>query len=277
MTLTVDDIPMEDEASFRLLSEGLNVGVFQLSAPWVRGILRDVRPDCFNDVVALLAMVRPGSLDTGGPKQYARNKRALVTKPQIHPELDKALEPILKDTYGIILYQEEVLAIIKEVTGWGYGEADLIFNAMRKKDVAKLASAKPAFLKASRYTLKATETLWSYLEPFADYSFNKAHAVSYAKITMWTLYLKTHYPKEFIAACMSGNLDENEKIQDYITEAKRLGIDVLPPDINKSGLGFRPTNEGIRYGIGAIKGVGESAVRAIVEARGECTCDSHDN
>lgn len=270
--LKVEDIPMDDPETFRMLSQGKNIGVFQLGKSWIRGHLRDVQPDCFSDIVALLAMVRPGSLDTGGAKAYARNKRSGRTTPDIHPELNAALEPVLKETYGVILYQEQVLEIIKIVTGWGYAEADLIFYAMRKKDLGKLSEAKPSFQEASKYSPEATETVWNILVAFGDYGFNKAHAVSYAKITMWTAYLKCHYPKEFLAALLSypkgKDADEKKRnLQDMLNAVKEEDIRVLPPDINESDLGFKPTPEGVRYGIGAIKGVGEATTRGILRTR----------
>lgn len=266
MALDLHKLPLDDAKTYRMLSEGLNVGVFQLNKGWVKGTLRDVRPDRFEDIVALLALIRPGSMDTGGPKKYAQHKREGKTTPDIHPELNDALEPVLRETYGILVYQEQVLSIIKEITDWGYGQADLIFYAMRKKDQAKLESSRPAFFGASKYSPSATACVWDMLVAFGDYGFNKAHSVAYAYTTYWTAYLKANHPAEFIAALMTHE-DDQTPILESINEAYRLGIAVLPPSINVSALGFTPTKEGIRYGLGAIRDVGPAAIESILDLR----------
>lgn len=249
-----------------MLSEGHNLGVFQLSEGWVKGILRDIKPDSFGDVVALNALVRPGSTDNAAPKDYARRKRSGNRRPDIHPEVNQDFAPLLERSYGIVLYQEDVLAIIAETTGWGYAEADLLFNAFRKKDLEKLHKAKPGFSDASKYSDSATQRIWDILEPFADYSFNRSHATGYGLISYQTAYLKANFPREFISAMMSYEEDQDQ-IQKCIQEANRLGIAVLPPDVNASGIGFTPTKEGIRYGLGAIKGLGPAAISGLLDRR----------
>lgn len=268
----LEDIPLEDPEAFRMLREGRNLGVFQLGEPWVRGILKDVQPDSFSDIVALLALIRPGSFDQGGHKLYADRKRSGQTMPSVHPEINEALEPVLRETYGIIVYQEDVLQVIKFMTGWGYGQADLVFNAFRKKDLSKLAKAKPDFFSASKFSVSATQAVWDVLVAFGDYGFGKGHSVAYAYTTSWTSYLKAHYPAQFIASLLTHVDGKNaaeklRKLLALIKEAKNEGIPILAPDVNESAEGWTPTEEGIRYGLASIRDVGEKVVRRILDQR----------
>lgn len=267
MVMSVDDIPLDDRKTYELLSSGRSLGVFQLETGWIKGILRDIKPDSIREIAAVTALIRPGSLDMGGPQKYAERKRSGDTRPDVHPEIDDDLEPVLRETYGIIVYQEQVLEIIRQVTGWGYDKADVIFYALRKKKLDALESAKPGFFEASKYSEAATSKVWDVLVAFGDYGFNKSHSVGYAHITYWTAYLKAHYPIEFISALLTADGDDQDKTGLYIKEAQALGIAVLPPDINKSQLGFTPTPEGIRYGISAIKGLGEPTAKCILRTR----------
>lgn len=264
--MDVEKIPLDDPKTYELIRSGNTLGLFQIGEPWCRGIVRDIAPDCFEDVVALVALLRPGSLDNGTPKEYARRKKSGDTMPDIHPEVNEAFEPLLRRSYGLPLYQEGALAIIKETTGWGYGEADLLFRAFGKKDLGKLAAARPRFFEASRFSDDATGAIWDVLAPFADYSFGLAHSVSYAYTTVWTAYLKANYPNEFIASLLTHEKDRDQ-IRLLMQEAGSLGVRILPPDINESGAGFTPTKEGVRYGLAGIKGVGPAVVKAIQEAR----------
>lgn len=266
MGMTVDQIPLTDPKTYELIRSGNNLGVFQIGEPWARGIVRDVAPDCFEDVVALVALLRPGSLDNGTPKEYARRKKTGDTMPDIHPEVNEAFEPLLRRSYGLPLYQEGALAIIKETTGWGYGEADLLFRAFGKKDLGKLAQARPKFFEASRFSDGATGVIWDVLEPFADYSFGLAHSVSYAYTTIWTAFLKANYPNEFIASLLSHEKDPGNH-RAFLAEAGKINVRILPPDINESGAGFTATKEGVRYGLEGIKGIGPAVVQAILSAR----------
>jgi DNA polymerase-3 subunit alpha len=263
----LDSIPLDDKKTFDMLSKGLNVGVFQLEAGWIRGILKDIKPSSLAEIAAVTALIRPGSLDNGGPREYAERKRSGYTNPDIHPELDREISAALAETYGVLVYQEQVLEIIRIVTGWDYGQADLLFYAFRKKKLEALAEAKPDFFAASQYSHSATEAVWERLVAFGDYGFNKSHSVGYAYITYYTAYLKANYPIEFITALMTGDADDHDKLREYIAEAKRLGISVLPPDINESTESFTPTKKGIRYGLAAIKGLGEATVSAIARLR----------
>lgn len=265
-------LELDDQKSYDLLRQGKTLGIFQLGESWAKGIIRDVKPDCFDDIVALVALLRPGSLDNGTPKEFARRKFTKEDMPDVHPEVNLDFQPLLKRSYGLPLYQEDALAIIKETTGWGYGQADLLFRAFGKKDLEKLAKAKPDFFSASKYSHAATERIWALLEPFADYGFGRAHSVGYAFTTYWTMFLKAHHPREFIAALLTHVDGKNaaEKLRrtlDYIKEANREGIRVLPPDVNESQEGFTPTSAGIRHGLGAIKGIGPAVVQDLLSKR----------
>lgn len=265
--MKLGDIPLNDPKTYQLLSKGLNVGIFQLNSGWVKGLLRSAQPERFEDIVALTALIRPGAMDSEGPREYVARKKIGQTRPDIHPEIDSVLEPILKETYGLVVYQEQVMEIIKVISGWDYAEADLIFRALKKKDLAKMEKAKPAFYSAAtNYSTEALDRLWDILIPFSDYSFGKAHSVGYSYITYWNAYLKTHYPEQFLTALLSSTEDQS-KILTYIAEANRLGIAVLPPDINESGRGFVPTKKGVRYGFAAIRDVGESATEGVTRQR----------
>lgn len=264
--MNLSDIPLNDEKTFRLLSAGMNTGVFQFEAPWIRGILRDIKPSSITEIATVTALIRPGSLDSGGPREYADRKRSGDTISDIHPEIDSELSECLAETYGVLVFQEQVLEIIRIVTGWDYGEADLLFYAFRKKKLEKLSEAKPAFFAASKYSRGCTQAVWDRLVSFGDYGFNKSHAIGYAYITYYTAYLKANHPVEFISALLSGE-DDQAKIKEYIGEARRLGIDILPPDVNQSDLGFTPSVHSIRYGLSAIKGVGDNGVAALRRSR----------
>jgi DNA polymerase-3 subunit alpha len=202
-------------------------------------------------------------------RDYAQRKNEKQRISYPHPELQEALTPILAETYGLIVYQEQVLEVLAAVGGYTYGTAELIFNAMRKKDHAKMTAAKPDFIdrmKKNGYSNDAIDALWETLVPFADYSFNKSHSSGYGLIAYWTAYLKANHPKEWMAALLS-NEDKPEKLAEYLSECHRMAIPILPPDINDSNETFTPTEEGIRYGLASIKGVGKSAVDAVLRNR----------
>lgn len=258
-----------DAETFRLLSSGNTLGVFQLDSPGMRRLLQSVAPESFRDITAVLSLYRPGPMGAGAERSYAarKNNRERIDFP--HPELEKSLASILDKTYGLIVYQEQVLEILAVVGGYTYGSAELIFNAMRKKQHDKMEAAKPDFIarmKMRGYSDAAIEALWETLVPFADYSFNLSHATGYALIAYWTAYLKTHYPVEYMCALLSNEPDP-DKSAEYLHECERMGIEVLPPDINESDQGFTATASGIRYGLSKIKGVGVKAVNSIIGKR----------
>src|SRR5690606_20442763 len=208
-------------------------------------------------------------LDNGSHTEYARRKQRGEYSPRVHPDLDRAIEPVLAETYGLIVYQEEVLEIIKVVTGWGYAEAEDIFTAMRKKKLERMEQSRPAFFQAAQsrgYSAEAVQALWDVLVPFSDYSFNKAHSVAYAHISYYTAYLKANHPIEYMTALLS-SAEDTKELRKHIDECRRMDIPILPPDVNESDLGFTPTTRGIRYGIAAIKGIGEGATQSLIDKR----------
>lgn len=257
-----------DSATYELLRAGNTTGVFQLDGAGMRSLLRAVVPTSFADIAAVLALYRPGPMGANAHKEYAQRKNRRVVVTPIHPELD--LGDILDSTYGLIVYQEQVLAALKKVCDWTYAEADLLFNAMRKKDHAKLNAAKPGFFasaSACGTSEEAASALWDILVPFADYSFNRAHSAGYGLVAYWTAYLKANHPNEYMAALLGSVSGDPVRLAEYLDECRRIGIRLLPPDVNGSDTGFTPTPEGIRYGLSAIKGVGEKATAALVKRR----------
>lgn len=264
----LNDIPFDDAKTFKLLSSGQTLGVFQLDSAFAIGITKKIKPSSLDELAALMALLRPGSTDNGVPKEYAERYQSGQRKPTIHPELNDLLAPILAPTYGLIVFQEQVMKCIAAVTGWGYGEADLIFNAMRKKDLAKMEQSKPAFFSAATgrgLSSGSMDALWEVLVPFSDYSFGEAHSMGYAYISYWTAYLKANHPAEYMAALLTSA--KSEDTPKYLTEAMAIGVAILPPDVNESELGFTLTKKGIRYGLGSIKGIGEPTVKALVAER----------
>lgn len=270
--IDLHSLDLEDPRVYEMISKGRNLGLFQIGEPWVRGILRDIKPACFDDLIAINALLRPGSTDNGFHKQYAERKKHDDRMPDVHPEVDEKLYKILEKSYGMAIYQEDALAIISAITGWGYATSDVLFNAFRKKDHQKLASQKPAFFEASKYSLEATEAVWHLLEPFGDYSFNKAHSTAYAYTTYWTAWLKCHYPAEFFASMLTYADGKNakeklDKCLSLIKEAQTEGIKVLPPDLNRSDAGFTPGPRGIRFGLEGIRDLGANSVERLLAAR----------
>jgi DNA polymerase III subunit alpha len=264
--LPVDPEKCNDSRTYELLRRGETLGVFQLDGGGMQRLLRDVRPTAFGDISAVLALYRPGPMGAGSHHEYAKRKNRKLDSSPVLPEL----EDILAETYGLIVYQEQVLAALNRVCGWSYAEAELVFNAMRKKDHAKLDAARPSYVAAAEangYAPEAIDLLWETLIPFADYSFNKAHTAGYGLVAYWTAYLKANHPNEYLAALLSSVSDNPEKLQEYLAECERMRIRLLPPDVNTSGGGFTPVPEGIRYGLSAIKGVGEKATEALCKRR----------
>ena len=270
--MSLYSLDLDDPDVYRLIAEGKNLGLFQIGEGWVRGLLKDIQPDSFDDLVAISALLRPGAKDNGYDREYADRKRVGNTYPNIHEEVNDDLEPALRRSYGMAIYQEDILEIIRVVTGWGYGEADVLFNAFRKKDLEKLASQKPAFFEASYYSEEATEAVWDVMAPFAVYSFNRAHSTAYAYPTYWTAWLKCHYPAQFLAAMLTavdGKTAEikKKKMISLIKEAQAEGITVSPPDIQTSGASFTPSKDAILFGLEGIRDVGTGVVQKILEAR----------
>lgn len=274
-------LPQEcnDPATYELLSRGDTLGVFQLDGSGMRGLLRQLRPTRFDDVSAVLALYRPGPMGANAHLEFAKRKNSGTEwKPEwaIHPELEDALKPALAPSYGLIVWQEQVLEVLKIVCGWSYSEAALLFDAMRKKNHEKMEASRPSYEAAGTsrgYSPEAMGALWDILVPFADYSFNRAHSAAYGLIAYWTAYLKANHPREYMAAVLSSVAENPDKLPEYLEEVNRMGIPLLPPDINHSGVGFSPSPRGIHYGMSAIKGVGKAVFDAVAAKRPYASVD----
>jgi DNA polymerase-3 subunit alpha len=261
--LDLEEIPLDDPETFRVFCEGRTNGIFQFESRGMTDLLRRVKPSRFEELAALNALYRPGAMTL--IDEYIQRKQG-----KKFGYLTPEMEPILEETFGIIVYQEQVMLIAVAVAGFSMAEADTLRKAMGKKKADVMAKMKAKFVDgaASRGMprQKASE-LWDKIEPFAGYGFNKSHSVAYANLAYKTAYLKAHYPVAFMAAMLNSELSSSDGIAKYIGECRNMGIDLLPPDINESGYMFTVVGDEIRYGLGAVKGVGEGAVEEILEAR----------
>ncbi len=264
--LDMNSMPLDDQRTFSLFRSAETVGVFQLESRGMRGLIKNLQPDSFEEIVALLALYRPGPLESGMVEDYVKRKHKKVEIRYDLPEL----KPILQETYGVVLYQEQVMEIASKVAGFSMGQADVLRAAMGKKKVEKMAQQKEMFIegavKRGVSKHKATE-LFNLIAKFAGYGFNKSHSTAYAFISYQTAYLKANYPKEFMAALLTSVMGNSDKVTDYITESQHMGIKVLPPDVNRSLRTFTVCEEGIVFGLTAIKNVGVGAIESILEAR----------
>ncbi len=265
--LVPDDFPLDDPETFALLQRADTVGVFQVESPGMRQLLKRMKPETFGDVVAILALYRPGPLKSGMVDDFVdrkRGKRAVTY-------YDDRLKPILEETYGTVVYQEQVMRISMEMSGFPAAKADKLRKAMGKKDKDILGKLKADWIDgaaANSYDPKLADSMWTDIEKFAEYAFNKSHSAAYGVITMQTAYLKAHYPIEYMAAVLTSYSGKTEKIVHYVAECNRAGYTVLPPDVNSSGKDFTPVpGEGIRFGLEGIRGVGAGVVDLIVAAR----------
>ncbi len=273
-TLVLEDLDeMEsDPATYELLARGDTLGVFQLDGGPMRSLLRSMQPDRFESISAVLALYRPGPMGVNAHNDYADRKTGRKPVVPIHPELGEALGEILGDTYGLIVYQEQVMAIAQQLAGYTLGAADLLRRAMGKKKREILDMEYVPFsegMKANGFSDGAIKTLWDTLVPFADYAFNRAHTAGYGLVSFWTAYLKANYPAEYMAALLTSVRDDKDKSALYLAECRRMGIKVLPPDVNSSDADFTPTGTDIRFGMAAIRNVGEGVVASIVRSRAE--------
>ncbi|MDD5456443.1 MAG: DNA polymerase III subunit alpha [Candidatus Margulisbacteria bacterium] len=264
--IDIENIHMDDPDTYKTLSSGNSMGIFQLESQGMQILLKSLLPTVFEDIIALLALYRPGPLGSGMDKDFVNRKhgRQKVTYPI------KELETILKDTYGTILYQEQVMQIASAVGGFSMSEADTLRKAMGKKKKEEMDKMQQKFINgavAQGIAENKANSIFEMMAKFAEYGFNKSHSAAYAFITYQTAYLKTHYPIEFMAALISSNINDTDKVSLYIAEAKNLGIDVLPPDINESYNDFFIINNKILFGLQAIKNVGSNAIESIVNTR----------
>src|SRR6478736_4612082 len=278
--LVLEDLALDDAASYELLARGDTLGVFQLDGGPMRSLLRLMKPDNFEDISAVLALYRPGPMGVNSHTNYALRKNGQQDIVPIHPELAESLSDILDTSYGLIIYQEQVMAIAQRVAGFTLGQADILRRAMGKKKKSELDKQYEGFsagMKANGYSDTAIKTLWDILLPFSDYAFNKAHSAAYGILSYWTAYLKAHYPAEYMAALLTSVGDAKDKMAVYLNECRRMGIKVLPPDVGESIRYFAAVGEDIRFGLGAVRNVGANVVDAIVASRTDAAFESfHD-
>ncbi|RYU11869.1 DNA polymerase III subunit alpha [Nocardioides iriomotensis] len=270
--VVLEDLPFDDRATYELMGRGDTLGVFQLDGGGMRALLRSMQPDVFADITAVSALYRPGPMGADSHNKYARRKNGREAIEPIHPALAEALEPVLGETYGLIVYQEQVMAIAQVLAGFTLGAADNLRRAMGKKKKEELDKQYAGFqggMIERGFPQDAIDTLWAVLLPFSDYAFNKSHSAAYGVITYWTAYLKANYPAEYMAALLTSVKDDKDKMAIYLNECRRMKIQVLPPDVNESAHNFTPVGHDIRFGLTAVRNVGSSVVDRIVEAREE--------
>jgi DNA polymerase-3 subunit alpha len=266
----LETLPLDRPEAYELLCRGDTIGVFQLEGGPMRSLIRAMQPSNFADVAALIALYRPGPMGMGSHLAYVERKHGRQKMDPIHSEFAESLEEILAETYGVIVYQEQVMAIAQKVAGYSLGQADLLRRAMGKKKKAILDKERVPFsegMKANGYSEAAIEKLWETLIPFADYAFNKSHSAGYGLVSYWTAYLKARYPAEYMAALLTSVRDDKDKSALYLHECRRMGIKVLPPDVNSSEADFTPVGTDIRYGLAGIRNVGANVVASICATR----------
>ncbi len=268
--VVLEDLTLDDKATFELLARGDTLGVFQLDGGPMRALLRSMQPDSFEDISAVLALYRPGPMGANAHNDYADRKNGRKPVVPIHPELEEPLAEILGDTYGLIVYQEQVMAIAQKLAGYSLGKADLLRRAMSKKKREILKKEFVPFeagMHANNFSDEAITRLWEILVPFSDYAFNKAHTAGYGMVSYWTAYLKANYPAEYMAALLTSVKDDKDRSAIYLNECRRMGLKVLPPDVNDSDFDFTPRGTDIRFGLSAIRNVGGNVVDSIITTR----------
>ncbi|MFH0771627.1 MAG: DNA polymerase III subunit alpha [Candidatus Omnitrophota bacterium] len=266
IAVDINNIPMNDSKTFELLSRADSLGIFQLESSGMRELLRKLKPSKFEDIIAILALYRPGPIGSGMVEDFIKRKHGQVAIKYDH----KLLEPILKETYGIIVYQEQVMKIASALAGFTMSQADSLRRAMGKKIAAEMEQTRSSFIEgASKKGIdkKTSEKVFNLIEYFAGYGFNKSHSTAYALISYRTAFLKANYPIEFMTALLTSERDNIDKVAFYIEESQRMGIKILPPDVNESFSKFTVVSQAIRFGLGAVKNVGQGAIDSIVTVR----------
>ena len=266
MVLDIDSIPLDDEKTFQLFSNGETVGIFQFESSGMREYLSKLKPESLDELTAMNALYRPGPLDSRMTDEYIDRKRGLKRIVYEHP----LLEPILKETYGVIVYQEQVLKIASDLAGYSLGKADILRKAMGKKKAELMVQQREEFKKGAKakgIKHQVADKIFDLMATFGRYGFNKAHSAGYAYLAYQTAYLKAHYPVQFMAASMSSEIGNTDRVVTLMEECKRMGIEVLPPDVNESLGKFKVVGNQIRFGLEAVKNVGHGAIEAIVKAR----------
>ncbi|MEU7145477.1 DNA polymerase III subunit alpha [Nocardia sp. NPDC046473] len=270
--IDLDTLPLDDKATYELLARGDTLGVFQLDGGPMRDLLRRMQPTAFEDIVAVGALYRPGPMGMNAHNDYADRKNGRQEVKPIHEELAEPLKEILGETYGLIVYQEQIMHVAQKVAGYSLGRADILRRAMGKKKQSVLEAEFEGFeagMQANGFTKPAIKALWDTILPFAGYAFNKSHAAAYGLISYWTAYFKANYPSEYMAALLTSVGDDKDKAAVYLSDCRRLGITVLPPDVNESELNFASVGKDIRFGLGAVRNVGANVVSSIIAARKE--------
>ena len=270
--VVLEELELTDEATYQLLQKGDTLGVFQLDGGPMRALLRSMQPDTFEDISAVGALYRPGPMGADSHNRYARRKTGREPVEPLHPELAEALEEVLGETYGLIVYQEQVMAIAQQLAGYTLGQADLLRRAMGKKKKEELDKQFETFsdgMTERGFSFGAIKALWDTLLPFSDYAFNKAHSAAYGLVSYWTAYLKANYPAEYMAALLTSVKDDKDKMAIYLNECRRMKIQVLPPDVNSSQANFTSVGVDIRFGLTAIRNVGWNVVDQIISTRRE--------
>ncbi len=271
--LRIEELDLDaDEKTYALLSRGETLGVFQLDGGPMRALLKQLKPTNFEDISAVIALYRPGPMGMNSHTNYALRKNGLQQVESIHPELEEPLKDILDTTFGLIVYQEQVMSVAQRVAGFTLGQADVLRRAMGKKKKAELDKQFESFeagMLANGYSKGAVKVLWDTLMPFADYAFNKAHSAGYGVLSYWTAYLKANHPAEYMAALLTSVGDSKDKLGMYLSECRRMGITVLPPDVNESRVDFCAVGADVRFGLAAVRNVGAAVVEQIIAARRE--------
>ncbi|KUI21734.1 DNA polymerase III subunit alpha [Mycobacterium sp. IS-1496] len=270
--LDLESLALDDPKAYELLGRGDTLGVFQLDGGPMRDLLRRMQPTEFNDIVAVLALYRPGPMGMNAHNDYADRKNNRQAIKPIHPELEEPLKEILAETYGLIVYQEQIMFIAQKVASYTMGKADALRKAMGKKKLEVLEAEYKGFQEgmiANGFSQAAVKALWDTILPFAGYAFNKSHAAGYGLVSYWTAYLKANYPAEYMAGLLTSVGDDKDKAAVYLADCRRLGITVLPPDVNESVQNFASVGNDIRFGLGAVRNVGANVVASLVNTRTE--------
>ena len=268
--LDLESLPLDDPKAYELLGRGDTLGVFQLDGGPMRDLLRRMQPTEFNDIVAVLALYRPGPMGMNAHNDYADRKNGRQAIKPIHPELEEPLREILAETYGLIVYQEQIMFIAQKVASYTMGKADALRKAMGKKKLEVLEAEYKGFyegMTANGFSERAVKALWDTILPFAGYAFNKSHAAGYGLVSYWTAYLKANYPAEYMAGLLTSVGDDKDKAAIYLADCRRLGITVLPPDVNESVQNFASVGADIRFGLGAVRNVGANVVGSLIATR----------
>jgi len=261
-----DDLPLDDPGTYGLLARGDLEGIFQLESSGMRQIVRDLKPSSLEDISSILALYRPGPLDAGLIPKFINRKHGREAIDFAHAKL----EPILKETYGIMVYQEQIMKIAQDLAGYSLGEADLLRRAMGKKKKSEMEKHQDIFVKGASERCvdpRIAEALFEQMVLFAEYCFNKSHSTAYGAVTYQTAYLKAHYPVAYMAALLTVNAGDSTKVQRYIANANAMGIEVMSPSVNASGIDFTPVGDRILFGLSAVRNLGEGAIRQLIEVR----------